>query len=176
MNGSSSPPPPTRPRPTKGQRSQIRRRVMREIGNTRRNVQTAWFQSPLTSSSTSSDTTAPDSGSSLSPVGLQYGSSQSPEYPASSTHIASFLASPIVLDRESRRLLHHSLLLFHRSVVPSGLYQLTFLPSVLRCHPEPVSDIQKTVGIQSASQILPSMTRCWLRMLPIYHNTICSIT
>ncbi|KAL4746055.1 hypothetical protein BDW72DRAFT_185687 [Aspergillus terricola var. indicus] len=98
---------PTHPRPTKGQRSQMRRRVMREIGYTRRNVQTALFQSPSISSCTSSDTTASDSGSSPSPVDLQYGSSQSPEYPTSSTHIPSFLASPIVLDRESQRLLHH---------------------------------------------------------------------
>lgn len=129
MNGSSSPPPPTRPRPTKGQRSQIRRRVMREIGNTRRNVQTAWFQSPLTSSSTSSDTTAPDSGFSLSPVGLQYGSSQSPEYPTSSTHIASFLASPIVLDRKSRRLLHH----MFSDAIPSQ-FQIYKRPLVSNLH------------------------------------------
>ncbi|GFF24524.1 hypothetical protein IFM61606_09163 [Aspergillus udagawae] len=98
---------PTRPRPTKVQRSQMRRRVMREIGYTRRNVQTTLFQSPSISSCTSSDTTASDSGSSPSPVDHQYGSSQSPQYPTSSTHIPSFLASPIVLDRESQRLLHH---------------------------------------------------------------------
>ncbi|GIJ84856.1 hypothetical protein Asppvi_003707 [Aspergillus pseudoviridinutans] len=98
---------PTRPRPTKGQRSQMRRRVMREIGYTRRNVQTALFQSPSISSCTSSDITASDSGSSPSPVERQYGSSQSPECPTSSTHIPSFLASPVVLDRESQRLLHH---------------------------------------------------------------------
>ncbi|KAF7181221.1 hypothetical protein CNMCM7691_000350 [Aspergillus felis] len=98
---------PTRPRPTKGQRSQMRQRVMREIGYTRRNVQTALFQCPSISSCTSSDITASDSGSSPSPVERQYGSSQSPEFPTSSTHIPSFLASPVVLDRESQRLLHH---------------------------------------------------------------------
>jgi hypothetical protein len=133
---------PTRPRPTKGQRSQMRRRVMREIGYTRRNVQTALFQSPSISSCTSSDITASDSGSSPSPVERQYGSSQSAECPTSSTHIPSFLASPVVLDRESQRLLHHSMLIFidvwsHR-VVLTGLSA-----SVLRCHPEPVSDLQR---------------------------------
>ncbi|GAD98599.1 hypothetical protein TSTA_011400 [Paecilomyces variotii No. 5] len=98
---------PTRPRPTKGQRSQMRRRVMREIGYTRRNVQTALFQSPSISSCTSSNTTASDSGSSPPPVEHQYASPQSPECPISSTHIPSFLANPVVLDRESQRLLHH---------------------------------------------------------------------
>ncbi|RLL93074.1 hypothetical protein CFD26_101520 [Aspergillus turcosus] len=95
---------PARPRPTKGQRSQMRRRVMREIGYTRRNTHTALLQNPSTLPCTLRDTTASDSSPSPFPVGLQSGRSQSLECPTSSTP---FLASPIALDRESQRLLHH---------------------------------------------------------------------
>ncbi|RHZ54722.1 hypothetical protein CDV55_105175 [Aspergillus turcosus] len=98
---------PARPRPTKGQRSQMRRRVMREIGYTRRNTHTALLHSPSTSSYISSDTTASDASSGPFPVGLQSRRPQSPECPPSSAHIPSLLTSPIGLDSESQRLLHH---------------------------------------------------------------------
>jgi hypothetical protein len=111
---------PTRPRPTKEQRSQVRRRVMREIGYTRRNPHTAYLQSPSTSSCISSDTIASASSSSTFSVDPQSGSPQGSDCPPSSAHIPSFLTCP--WDRESQRLLHHS---------------------VLRCDPEPISDIQR---------------------------------
>ncbi|PKX89869.1 uncharacterized protein P174DRAFT_454849, partial [Aspergillus novofumigatus IBT 16806] len=96
---------PTRPRPTEEQRSQMRRRVMREIGYTRRNPHTAYLQSPSTSSCILSDTTASASSFSTSSVDSQSGRRQGPDCPLTSAHIASFLTGP--WDRESERLLHH---------------------------------------------------------------------
>jgi hypothetical protein len=85
---------PKRPRPTKGQRSQMRRRVMREIGYTRRNTQ---------------------SSSNFFAVDLQSGSSQNPELSPSSARIPPFLGNPDAFDRESHCLLHHSMLFFFLS-------------------------------------------------------------
>jgi hypothetical protein len=100
---------PTRPRPTKEQRSRVRRRVMREIGYTRRNPHTAYPQSPPTSSCISSDTIASASSSSTFSVDPKSGRPQGSDCPPSSAHIPSFLTCP--WDRESQRLLHHSMLL-----------------------------------------------------------------
>ncbi|GFF95376.1 hypothetical protein CNMCM8927_008447 [Aspergillus lentulus] len=96
---------PTRPRPTKEQRSQMRRRVMREIGYARRYPRTAYLQSASTSLCIDSDTIASPSSSSTFPVDPQSGRPQGSGCPPSSAHIASFLTCP--WDRDSQRLLHH---------------------------------------------------------------------
>ncbi|GIK01987.1 hypothetical protein Aspvir_006030, partial [Aspergillus viridinutans] len=98
---------PSRPRLTNGQQSQVRQRVMRDIGYTRRNTHTALLQSPSTSSCISSDTTASASSSGPFLVDLQSGGRQDPECPTSSAHVPSLLTCRIVLDRESQCLLHH---------------------------------------------------------------------
>ena len=116
---------PKRPRPTKGQRSQMRRRVMREIGYSRRNVQTRLSQN-LSMPCTSSDITASVSNPRPSLVERQYGSFQSAECPTASIHISSFLASPALLDKQSQRLLYHSTSLHLYMRDSSRLYKLNF--------------------------------------------------
>ncbi|KAG2027569.1 hypothetical protein GB937_000007 [Aspergillus fischeri] len=96
---------PKRPHPTKEQRSQMRRRVMREIGYTRRNTHTALLQSLSTSSCILSDTTASASSSRTFSVDPLSGRPRGSDCPPSSAHVPSLLTCP--WDRESQRLLHH---------------------------------------------------------------------